>query len=120
MSSRTELQKITVAEQHIIDTQPDFNRGPTLGPLKGNSSDGDSRRRTLHLGQNCDIVGGERFKPVSVEDGFLFSAKVEGGVVCNMSDQDYIHNHKKADRHLDHTSIELSIGTYVINRNILK
>lgn len=36
-----------------------------------------------------------------------------------MSDQDYIHNHKKADRHLDHTSIELTIGTYVIHHNIL-
>lgn len=37
-----------------------------LGPLKGNSSDGDSRRRKLHLGQSCDTEGGERFKPVPV------------------------------------------------------
>ena len=52
--------------------------------------------------------------------GFLFSTKLENGVVINMSDQDYIHNHKKADRHLDHASRELSMGPYLVHRNILR
>ena len=52
--------------------------------------------------------------------GFLFSAKLENGVVINMSDQDYIHNHKKADRHLDHASRELRMGPYLVHRNILR
>lgn len=52
--------------------------------------------------------------------GFLFSAKLDNGVVINMSDQDYIHNHKKADRHLDHASRELGMGPYLVHRNILR
>lgn len=74
----------------------------------------------MHLGQSSDTTGGTRFKPVPYEYGFLFSAKIEDGVVVNMSDQDYIHNHKKADRHLDHTSRELRMGEYIVHRNPLR
>ena len=38
----------------------------------------------------------------------------------NLSDQDYIHNHKKADRHLDHTSREMRMGVYLVHHNILR
>ena len=55
---------------------------------------------------------GERFKPILVKDGFLFSAQVrDDGLICNYSDQDYIHNHKKLDRHLDHQARTSYMGT---------
>ena len=90
----------------------------SLGPAKGNSSDGDSRRRKLQLGQSSDVNKGARFKPISVEDGFLFSAAIrDDGVIYNYSDQDYIHNHKKLDRHLDHHARTLFMGQYPVHRN---
>ena len=83
-----------------------------LGPAKENLSDGDARRRKLQMGQSSDVNEGERFKPILVEDGFLFSAQVrDDSLICNYSDQDYIHNHKKLDRHLDHQARTLSHGT---------
>ena len=93
----------------------------SLGPCKGNASDGDARRRKLHLGQSCDTKEGARFKPVSLKDGFLFSAAIrEDGLVQNYSDQDYIHNHKKLDRHLDHQARTLYIGKYPVHRNFFR
>ena len=70
----------------------------SLGPCKGNASDRDSRRRKLHLGPSCDTNDGVRFKPIAIEEGFLFSAEImDDGLMQNYSDQDYIHNHKKLD-----------------------
>ena len=37
----------------------------------------------------------------------------------NYSDQDYIHNHKKVDQHLDHQARMLYIGRYPVHRNFL-
>ena len=93
----------------------------SFGPCKGNASDGDSRKRKLHLGQSCDINEGQRFKPISIRDGFLFLASIrEDGLIQNYSDQDYIHNHKKLDRHLDHQARTLYIGHYPVDRNFLR
>ena len=69
------------------------------------------------MGQSSDVNEGERFKPILIEDGFLFSAQVrDDGLICNYSDQDYIHDHKKLDRHLDHQTRTL----YPIHRNFLR
>lgn len=93
---------------------------PVFGPFKGNASDGDSRRRKVQLNQSQDLSG-HRFQPIPKEEGFLFSAAVrEDGVVTNLSDQDYIHNHKKLDRHLDHQGRMLYIGHYPLHRNFLR
>ena len=73
------------------------------------------------MGQSSDVNEGERFKPILVEDGFLFSAQVrDDGLICNYSDQDYIHNHKKLDRHLDHQARTLYMGQYPVHRNFLR
>ena len=73
------------------------------------------------MGQSSNVNEGERFKPILVEDGFLFSAQVrDDGLICNYSDQDYIHNHKKLDRHLDHQARTLYMGQYPVHRNFLR
>ena len=90
------------------------------GPAKGNSSDRDARRRKLQMGQSSNVTEGENFKPILVEYGFLFSTQVrDDGLICNYSDQDYIHNHKKLDRHLDHQARTLYMGQYPVHCNIL-
>ena len=92
-----------------------------LGPAKENASDGDSRRRKLHLGQSSDFSEEPRFKPIPFDEGFLFSAAIrDDGEICNYSDQDYIHNHKKLDRHLDHQARTLYMGQYPVHRNFLR
>lgn len=69
-----------------------------VGPLVGNSSDGDSRRRKLML-LLATVDVGCRFRPISRDLGFIFSCKKldteNGYVVEDMCDQDYVHNHKK-------------------------
>ena len=57
---------------------------PILGPAVGKSSDGDSRRRKFHLAQSSDQMNGERFKPISIEDSFLLSARREGELVKDL------------------------------------
>ena len=91
-----------------------------LGPAIGNSSDGDSRRRKLHLSQSCDSNAEERFEPIPIENGFLSSAAIrDDGVIHNLSDQDYIHNHKKLDKHSDYQARTLYLGQYPVHRNFL-
>ena len=74
---------------------------PVLGPLIGNSSDGDSRRRKLML-QSAEGNTYSEFKPISQDLGFIFHATLEdspnepaGYKVRDLCDQDAIHNHKK-------------------------
>ena len=39
------------------------------------------------MGQSSDVNEGECFKPMLVEDGFLFSTQVrDDGLICNYSD----------------------------------
>ena len=98
---------------------------PILGPDIGKSSDGDGRRRKLMLNQSSDFNEGQRYKPVPIDEGFLFSANTtqnsEGEfVINNLSDQDYIHNHKKLDNQLDYVSKDLKLGNYPVHRNFLR
>ena len=98
---------------------------PVLGPGIGNSSDGDSRRRKLFLVLSSDANNGQRFKPVPISEGFLFSAKLEVDErnelqLRNLSDSDFIHNHKKLDNHLDYVSRDLRPGLYPAHRNDIR
>ena len=97
---------------------------PILGPDLGKSSDGDTRRRKLMLNQSSDANAGQRFKPVPVEDGFLFSVcttVINDEVLINsLSDQDYIHNHKELDNQLDYVARDLRLEAYPVHRNHLR
>ena len=94
-----------------------------MGPLIGNSSDGDSRRRKLML-QLATVDVGYRFKPIPRNLGFIFSCKkvdTENGYeVEDMCDQDYVHNHKKLLNPLDHASRVLRMGDYLVHMNHLQ
>ena len=89
---------------------------PVLGPLIGNSSDGDSRRRKLML-QSAEGNTYSEFNPISQDLGFIFHATWEdspneptGYKVRDLCDQDAIHNHKKCINPLDHATRILHLG----------
>ena len=89
-----------------------------LGPLIGHSSDGDSRRR--HLMLNEAMKQQERFRPIPAADGFVLTGQrteINGGFsVKGLSDQDYIHVHKKL---LFHDSCTLMLGNNIVHSNYL-
>ena len=71
-----------------------------LGPGNGKSSDGDTRRRKLMQAEASSTTG-ERYQPISKEDGFIYSVrkeKVVGNgneyVIRGCFDQDTIHQGK--------------------------
>lgn len=102
--------------QHILE--------PTIGPLIGNSSDGDSRRRKLML-QLASSDDGVRFKPIPSDLGFVFSCRRENRedgryLLRGMCDQDYVHNHKKLLNPLDHATRILMMGDYLVHMNHLQ
>ena len=74
-----------------------------LGPLVGHASDGDSRRRKLHL-ESAEDTQGERYR--LKHHSFIHSAKlctVNGKTqVEGLADQDFVHNGKKLVNHLLH------------------
>ena len=93
---------------------------PVLGPLIGHSSDGDSRRRKLQV-QLMTCTARERYRPISEELGFIFSARKESNptdqteyVIRDLGDQDVIHIHKKAVNHLDHARQMIHIGPILL------
>ena len=94
-----------------------------VGPLIGNSSDGDSRRRKIML-QLSTVDVGNRFRPIPRDLGFIFSCrklnKENGYDVEDMCDQDYVHNHKKLLNPLDHASRVLRMGEYLVHMNHLQ
>ena len=94
-----------------------------VGPLIGNSSGGDSRRRKVMLQLATNNIG-SRFRPVPRELGFVLSCrKVEmenGYVIKDSCDQDYIHNHKKLLNPLDHASRVLMLGNFMVHMNHLQ
>lgn len=94
-----------------------------VGPLIGNSSDGDSRRRKLML-QLATVDVGHRFRPIPRNLGFIFSCKKlgteDGYVVEDMCDEDYVHNHKKLLNPLDHACRVLRMGECLVHMNHLQ
>ena len=96
-----------------------------VGPLIGNSSDGDSRRRKIMLQlSNSEVVENE-FRPVSRDLGFVFTCRREdqpsgGYVLRGLCDQDYVHNRKKLLSPLDHASRLLTMGPYLVHMNHLQ
>lgn len=96
---------------------------PLIGPLIGNSSDGDMRRRSIML-DNSTRNGGNRFQPIPAADGFIFTCQqnnhMDGSYSIRLlADQDYIHNHKKLINHLHHTSRNLQMGPFLVHSNHL-
>ena len=92
-------------EEHLEDV---------IGPLVGHSSDSDSRQRKLMV-QLMSVDVGMRYHPISLQLGFVFSAKKEvredsSYVIRDIGDQDPIHNHKKYINDLDHVSRIIHIG----------
>lgn len=67
---------------------------------------------------------GERFRPVSKEDGLVMTGRVEWKgdtfVVCDLCDQDYIHNQKKLVNTLGQVSRDLQMGNYSVHMNFLE
>ncbi|KAG1655018.1 hypothetical protein GQR58_024744 [Nymphon striatum] len=79
-----------------------------LGPLIGNSSDGDSQRRKCMLSLTTSEEG-NRLQAIPEILGFIFKGtKIDLGDgtyhVSGLGDQDYIHEHKKLINPLDHPS----------------
>ena len=101
--------------QNILD--------PVLGPGIGHASDGDSRRRKLMLNQATATTN--TYQPISHEDGFIMSARVEvtaekKKVLRDLYDQDCIHNDKKILNPLDHPTRILKLGRYSAHINHLR
>ena len=94
----------------------------TLGPLVGQASDGDARRRTLMVSTATSTEG--KFQPIPREDGFIYTCfKVvaeDGSYTLNgLFDQDFVHNHKKLINHLFHASRVMQMGEFTIHGNHL-
>lgn len=95
-----------------------------IGPLVGNSSDGDMRRRSIML-RNSTSQQGERYQPIPNADGFIFTCQKVNNpddgtyTIRRAGDQDFIHNHKKLVNHLHHTARNLQMGPYMVHSNHL-
>ncbi|KAK3736078.1 hypothetical protein QZH41_006891 [Actinostola sp. cb2023] len=107
-----------------LDTLCESILDPVLGPGIGHASDGDTRRRKLMLNQA--MSGNQhRYRPVSVELGFIMSARIELSpagkrIVKDLYDQDSIHNDKKIINPLDHPTRVLRLGRYSAHMNHLR
>ena len=107
-----------------LDTLCESILDPVLGPGIGHACDGDTRRRKLMLNQA--MSGNQhRYRPVSVELGFIMSARIELSpagkrIVKDLYDQDSIHNDKKIINPLDHPTRVLRLGRYSAHMNHLR
>ena len=96
-----------------------------MEPLIGNSSDSDSRRQKVLLQlAGIDTVG-NRFQLIPANLGFVFSCRKEEAengkcIILDLWDQDYIHNHKKLLKPLDHASRFLILGDYMVHMYHIK
>lgn len=104
---------------HEVERLYDLELKAIIGPLTGHSSDGNSRRKSMV--QVATTNEGYRFRPIPHHHGFVFSCRREdtetGYVIHNMCDQDYIHNHKKLLKPLDHASRVIKMGPYLVHMN---
>ena len=80
----------------------------------GQASDGDSRRRKLHL-FFAKSQDGERYN--IGHEHFTFSAKKTQNGVENLTDEDFIHNAKNLINHLKHPSPVLSLDGNLCHMN---
>ncbi len=114
---RRQWEEIRVAYEECLQD--------VLGPVIGNSSDGDSGRRKLMMAAMSSNEG-DRFLPIPEELGFVLTAKIHeqpnGGYrISGLGDQEYIHEHKKLINPLDHPSRIMMMGeNHLIHRNHLK
>ena len=113
-----------VQHQHdIIQHNYDQYLEPVLGPLIGNASDGDSRRRKLFVMLESSREG-VRFQPIPIELVFVLTAeksfKDNSYVLCHLCDDDYLHCHKKLVNHLDHDSRMVRMGKYFVHMNHIR
>ena len=81
-----------------IDKEYCKNLEAIMGPLIGNSSDGDSRRRKLMLLHMSNDTG-DRYRPIPKKLGFILSARrevVDGSryIIREVRDQDCFHEGK--------------------------
>ena len=96
----------------------------TLGPLLGQSSDGDARRRHLMM-ETANDNKSTKFQPIPKEERFLYTCNQQQNPdgtsysISDLFDQDYIHNHKKVINHLFHASKDLMMGTFHVHSNHL-
>ena len=94
---------------------------PVLGPLVGHASDGDSRRRKLHM-EDATSKEGDRFGIQHENFTMSGSIALKNGkkVIEGLSDQDFIHNSKKLVNHLLHPSRILNLGGNLCHGNHLQ
>ena len=107
-----------------IESEYRKNLEAVVGPLIGQSSDGDRRRRKLML-QNMSNDTGDRFRPIPKKLGFTLSARkeVKGDkyIIRDVGDQDCIHQGKKLINPLDHSTRTMMMGdTNTIHMNHLQ
>ena len=93
---------------------------PIIGPNTGHPSDGDSRRRKLHLDRAKTQAN--KFHPIPHDEGFVLTcSKIdlpdEKYKIKDLPDQDPIHNVKKVINVLLHPSRRITCGRYIIHMN---
>ena len=88
-----------------------------IGPLIGDASDGDSRRRSLMLINRNHSLLTDRYQPIPFDEGFTLSAKKEpsneypgGYVIRYIGDQDAILPHRKLIKPIDHPTRIMMLG----------
>ncbi|MCO5593945.1 hypothetical protein L7F22_047964 [Adiantum nelumboides] len=87
---------------------------PTIGPIIGHASNGDSRQRALML---ADYVHKNDTRFQIKWNGWPLSAKMKDGDVLGMHDQDFVHNGKKLVNVLDKPKHKLALGDVWITLN---
>ena len=101
----TVTHRMVLDQSNLIKQLYSRHMLPVLRLLVDLASDGDSRRRKLHL-LNSKSLEGERYK--IDHENFSFSGKIvekrDRTYVEDLSDQDFIHNGKKLVNHLKHSS----------------
>ena len=111
--------------RHLISSQYKKWSEHIIGPLIGHSSDGDARRRKLMVD---DLTGatGNRFRPIPLEKGFIYSTeKIEHDdgsySLKGQGDQDAYHQLKKFINVLYLPSRVMTLGTnHLIHINHLQ
>ena len=124
MTTCNKFDSAMVKEQwDTINKLYEVHLEPIIGPLIGESSDGDSRRRKLFI-EHMTSESKLKFQPIAKDLDFILTAEKvigeSGYRIRNLSDSDFIHNHKKLINHLDHNSRSLRMGPYLVHLNHIR